>query len=1110
MRVIYGFSLLFFLFIGTGAQSQSLFNLGANWKYFKGNTSPSVDWNTEAFDDTPWLTGVAPFQYDYGTNGTVLDDMRYNYTTFYLRKTFNISKADSLFDKVKFYYGYDDAFKVWINGVLVLNVNAPETSNIGDTALTLADEYDLSPDSAIFTAADANIKSGDNTIAVVVYNVNIQSSDIYFDISPVLTTLTVGLPKAPEVTFDKAGGYYSSAFNVVLSSINAGDTLKYTIDCSDPSTSATAKTAISPYILNINPSGMTGRPNTPAVVVRAATIKAGFDCSNSETRTYIFLDLVKTQTNPGSPWPADTYSGQYIVTGVNSNIANDSRYKNYISDAFSSIPTVSVVTENDNLFNKTTGIYMNALLHGDTWERSASLELVNTDNTEAFSSNMGLRIRGGWSRNSWNPKHAFRVFFKDEYGKKKLDYPLFGENAAQSFDKFDLRCAQNYSWSFYNDVLMTYAQDEFFRDVQGLMGQLYTRSEYCHLFLNGMYWGLYEFMERPEANFAESYKGGDKDDYDVIKVATDNYHSIEATDGNLDKWISLVNTFNAPTPINYNQIQGLNTSGEVDTSLTKMVDIDNLIDYMMCIFYGGNFDAPLSQFGDNANPNNFYSIINRNSKRDGFKFIVHDAEHSMVYNAPNQAGNDGVNENRVSLEGRGYIESPSYLKFTPHHVHKKLTYNDNYKLRFADRAYKYLYNNGLFTPTTAETNFRKRANEIDMAIIGESMRWGTRTKDDHWIPAINNTVSQFINLRTPILIDQLNAVGLLGTLDPPAFYYSDETLINTQDVEINSTLNTKITNPNTSGSIYYTIDGSDPRNYNGSLSSKAIAATNNSYITVPHPQYLKARVLDGTKWSPIREVLFTNTKNRDKIRITEIQYNATRYGSVSDNELEFIELKNIGEEGVDLGGCRLDSGIRYTFPKGTIINPKGFVVIASSKNGFEFLYKIQATGEFMGSLANEGEQIVLLDEERNVIIDMTYGGCYPQTNGSGNSLVAKSLTPVIGVSCTNYWTVSKNKWGSPFADDPILNSVESPNVATLICNIYPNPVTESLFITNANTLNAVQIIDLAGKIIYNENISSSDNIFEIPIKSMNLSDGMYIVKLFTESSINVKKVILKK
>ena len=63
---------------------------------------------------------------------------------------------------------------------------------------------------------------------------------------------------------------------------------------------------------------------------------------------------MKTQTKPGSPWPDvnnSNQSQQFIDYDVDSRIINDSRYTNSITAAFTSIPTVSVVSENDNLFN---------------------------------------------------------------------------------------------------------------------------------------------------------------------------------------------------------------------------------------------------------------------------------------------------------------------------------------------------------------------------------------------------------------------------------------------------------------------------------------------------------------------------------------------------------------------------------------------------------------------------------------------------------------------------------------------------------------------------------------------------------------------------------------
>jgi len=71
--------------------------------------------------------------------------------------------------------------------------------------------------------------------------------------------------------------------------------------------------------------------------------------------------------------------------------------------------------------------------------------LIQPDGSEGFQVNAGLRIRGGFSRQDDNPKHSFRVLFRGEYGDSELNYPLHGEDGADTFDRLDFRTAQNYS-----------------------------------------------------------------------------------------------------------------------------------------------------------------------------------------------------------------------------------------------------------------------------------------------------------------------------------------------------------------------------------------------------------------------------------------------------------------------------------------------------------------------------------------------------------------------------------------------------------------------------------------------------------------------------------------
>ena len=122
----------------------------------------------------------------------------------------------------------------------------------------------------------------------------------------------------------------------------------------------------------------------------------------------------------------------------------------------------------------------------------------------------------------------------------RLKYRLFGDEGLDHFDCVDLRTSQNYSWASEQNPANTMCRDVWARDSQGVMGRPYTRSRYCHLYLNGQYWGLFMTEERPEASYGASYWGGSADDYDCIKVAGPNGgYTIEATDGTMDKWQKL-------------------------------------------------------------------------------------------------------------------------------------------------------------------------------------------------------------------------------------------------------------------------------------------------------------------------------------------------------------------------------------------------------------------------------------------------------------------------------------------------------------------------------------------------------------------------------------------
>ncbi len=625
------------------------------------------------------------------------------------------------------------------------------------------------------------------------------------------------------VTLSVEAGFYDQQFPLELSTSTPGATIRFTIDGSTPTETN-----------GFNYS--TSLPIPSSVNVRAFALKDGYIPSPMVTRTYLFLDDVLQQSNDESPpagWPS-FWGGKDVDYGMDPQVIAIEG-EQAVKDALLSIPTWSITTDLDNLFDPTTGIYSNATQDGRDWERPASVELINPDGAEGFQINAGLRVRGGFSRNDFNPKSSFRLFFRSEYGQSTLEYPIHGDEGVDQFRKIDLRTAQNYSWSSSADTRNNFVQDVLARYAQRDLGQPYTRSAWLHLYLNGQYWGLYQTQERAEANFAASYFGGEPDDYDVIKA---EWTASNPTDGNLLAYHRLSEQAHAraadgvtPAFVDnaaYYKAQGLNPDGTVNPSYENLLDVDNLITYMMIVLSGGNLDAPISNFGNNERVNNYYTIRNRNGN-EGFKFFAHDSEHTLL----------NVNENR-----NGPFNHPNFDNgnryFNPQWLHQQLMANEEYRIRFADSVQAAFFNGG---PLSAETQIARldaEAAKIDQAIIGESVRWGDSKRSNpllksDWVNAINNIRNNFFPIRTNVLLNQFrntelrlktsndtynNVVEapLFPDLDAPVFL-----LDGAPTAGGNVASGANIIPSSSEGTVWYTTDGSDPRLVGGAVNGNAVS-----------------------------------------------------------------------------------------------------------------------------------------------------------------------------------------------------------------------------------------------------------------------------------------------
>ena len=174
---------------------------------------------------------------------------------------------------------------------------------------------------------------------------------------------TPGTPNSPstwqpDLTFSVQHGFYSSPFQLTLTTTTPGATIRYTTDDSTPS--ATNGHDYSGLDHDLDDDEC---PRTVSIV-------AGGQSGVVSTESYIFLASVINQpaNPPGFPtvWGEDTNGNPQAANyAMNPQITQNPLYPRRLQQDLLSLPTVSITTDIPNIFDATqsqttnTGIYTN-------------------------------------------------------------------------------------------------------------------------------------------------------------------------------------------------------------------------------------------------------------------------------------------------------------------------------------------------------------------------------------------------------------------------------------------------------------------------------------------------------------------------------------------------------------------------------------------------------------------------------------------------------------------------------------------------------------------------------------------------------------------------------
>jgi hypothetical protein len=497
--------------------------------------------------------------------------------------------------------------------------------------------------------------------------------------------------------FSKPHGLYDvGTLTVTMSSEGEGTEIRYTTDGSEP----TPQSQLYKQALRL----------TRTTILRAVEVKDGEVASEVSTASYILMKSVLSQPNNPEGYPKEW--GDYTqMQGtakadyeMDPEMTENATLRQHIIEGMKQLPILSIVSDKDHFFSHENdpergGIYIftgppvgDATGHG--WTRPASIELMGGPQQHDLSVTCGIRLHGGHGRLAEkNPKHSFRLVFKKEYGPATLKYPIFGEDEPAQFDQLVLRCHFGNSWQHWmegNREKAQYSRDVWARRMQRKLGRTSVNALYVHLFLNGMYWGLYNIAERVDDQFGKNHLGGKKSDYDVVKVEEDGGNHLEASEGDLEAWNLMVETANkASDPSCYQQLDSL-------------LDIDAMIDYMLINQYGGNTDW---------DHHNWYAIRRKGTDSPGFQFLCWDTE--IIFENPG--------ENILNLKNKGY----------PSGLFHKLMKNGDFAWRYLQRARELLADDGMLGPHQVVEVWDSLYHTISSALYAESARWGDYRRDVH-------------------------------------------------------------------------------------------------------------------------------------------------------------------------------------------------------------------------------------------------------------------------------------------------------------------------------------------------------------------------------------------
>ncbi|HUH73364.1 MAG TPA: CotH kinase family protein [Chitinophagales bacterium] len=491
--------------------------------------------------------------------------------------------------------------------------------------------------------------------------------------------------------FSHQEGFYQSSFSLIIDAL-LEDTIYYTLNGDVP----TDQSNVLSNSLLIN--DQTSKPNVFSEIQTTPEQNLiSYKAWESPSELIDKATILRCVSYSNGVKTSKVYTKTYFV--------DDNIFDKY------TLPVISLVTEENNLFSSDSGIYVpgvnynkndpewtgNYFMRGKDWERDVHVEYFTKEGRLGFSQDAGIRIHGGKTRQA--TQKSLRLYARNEYGKKYFNYKLLPQKEVENYKRFMLRTTMG-SWDG-----QTIIKDVLAHDISRGLNIDYQDFQPVIVFLNGEYWGIQTIRDVIDENYLSYTHNIDPDSIEIKDWYNYDYNQLLKFIENNDLTLSS----------NYEYVK------------TK-IDMGNYIDYTIAEFFFANYDWPSNNMD-----------VWRKLPDGKWRWIFYDIDAGF--------GNEDYNMYIHSTRNDSTVTWPNspYSTF----LFRNLLKNKDFVSQFINRYAEILNNNFDLKTTTSKLESIKKLYEPE--IDNHINRWNYPDSKERWEKDIENELLTFLQERPCIV-----------------------------------------------------------------------------------------------------------------------------------------------------------------------------------------------------------------------------------------------------------------------------------------------------------------------------------------------------------------------